>query len=107
MHIGAVSIYIYKENAEGELGWIISKKYWGNGYASEAAREVINFAIQELKVVKFIAHCDSENVSSFRVMDKLGMPLVNKTKGRKNKSSNEDSVELMYLLELESFKSSL
>jgi RimJ/RimL family protein N-acetyltransferase len=101
VHIGAVSIYINKENAEGELGWIISKKYWGNGYAAEAAREVINFAIQELKVVKFIAHCDSENVSSYRVMDKLGMSLVDKTKGRKNKSSNEDREELIYLLELE------
>ncbi len=100
VHIGAVSIYIDKDNAEGELGWIISKKNWGHGYAVEAAREIINFAKQELKINKFIAHCDSENVSSYRVMDKLGMSLADKTKGRKNKSSDEDREELMYLLEL-------
>lgn len=98
-HIGAVSIYIENDNAEGELGWIISKEYWGNGYAAEAAGAIINFAIKELKVKKFIAHCDSENISSFRVMEKLGFSLVERAKGRKNKSSNEDREELMYSLE--------
>jgi len=101
IHIGAVDINISENNSEGELGWIISKKYWGYGYAAEAAREIINYAIQVLKVRKFIAHCDSENVSSYRVMEKLGMSLANKTKGRKNKYSNEDREDLMYLLEIE------
>lgn len=101
IHIGAVDIYISENNSEGELGWIISKKYWGYGYAAEAAREIINFAIQELKVRKFIAHCDSENVSSYRVMEKLGMTLANITKGRKNRYSNEDREDLMYSLDIE------
>nr|WP_308742730.1 GNAT family N-acetyltransferase [uncultured Anaerocolumna sp.] len=99
-HIGAVSIYINNENAEGELGWIICKEFWGNGYASEAAGAIINFAIQELKIRKFIAHCDSENVSSSRVMEKLGFSLVERANGRKNKSSDEDKEELMYSLEI-------
>ena len=99
-HIGAVSIYINKENGEGELGWIINKKYWRNGYAEEAAKAVVNFAIQELKIRKLIAHCDSENISSSRVMEKLGMSLASKTQGRRNKSSNEDREELMYSLEI-------
>ncbi|WMJ86313.1 GNAT family N-acetyltransferase [Anaerocolumna sp. MB42-C2] len=99
-HIGAVSIYINEDNLEAELGWIISREHWGYGYAAEAAREIISFAIQELKVSRFIAHCDSENVNSYRVMQKLGMSLVNKTKGRKNKCSDEDREELLYLLEI-------
>lgn len=99
-HIGAVSIYIKEYNAEGEIGWIISKKYWGCGYAPEAARAVINFAIRELKVRRFIAHCDSENTNSYKVMEKLGMSLAGKTKGRKNKSSDEDREELLYILEI-------
>lgn len=101
VHIGAVSIYMNKDHSEGELGWIISKKYWGNGYVTEAAREIINFAIHKLNVRKFIAHCDSENISSYRVMEKLGMMLADRTKGRKNKSSNEDREELIYMLEIE------
>jgi RimJ/RimL family protein N-acetyltransferase len=89
------------DNAEGELGWIINKKYWGNGYAEEAAKEILNFAIKELKVRKFVAHCDSENISSFRVMKKIGMSLVSKSQGRRNKSSNEAREELMYTLEIQ------
>ncbi len=58
-------------------------------------------AIYELKVRKFIAHCDSENISSYRVMEKLGMFLTSKTKGRRNKFSDEDREELMYSLEIE------
>ena len=100
-HVGAVSIYINKDNLEAELGWIIGREYWGYGYAAEAAREIISFATLELKVRRFIAHCDSENVNSYRVMQKLGMTLVNKTKGRKNKCSDEDREELLYLLEIE------
>lgn len=99
-HIGAVSIYIDKANGECELGWIISKEYWGNEYAVEAAREIMNFAIQKLKVKKFIAHCDSDNISSYRVMDKLGMSLVSKTRGRRNKFSDVESEELTYSLEI-------
>jgi RimJ/RimL family protein N-acetyltransferase len=100
-HIGAVSIYLNKDNAEWDLGWIINKKYWGNGYAEEATKGIVNFAIQELKVRKFVAHCDSENISSSRVMEKLGMSLASKTQGRRNKSFSEDREELMYSLEIE------
>jgi ribosomal-protein-alanine N-acetyltransferase len=81
-HIGAVSIHINKDNGEGELGWIINKKYWRNGYAEEAAKGILNFAIQELRLRKFVAHCDSENISSYRVMERLGMSLVSKLQGR-------------------------
>lgn len=62
---------------------------------------VINLAIKELKVKKIVAHCDSENVSSYRVMEKLGMKFVSKTQGRRNKSSDEEREDLKYVLEIE------
>lgn len=99
-HIGAVSIDIDSDNTEGELGWIINKKYWGNGYITEAARELMNFAVKELKVSKLIARCDSENIGSYRVMEKLGMTLSDRTRGRRNKLSDEDREELLYFLEI-------
>lgn len=99
-HIGSVDIYIVQDHVEGELGWIINKKYSGHGYATEAAREVIKFGINELNINKFIAHCDSENIASYRVMEKLGMNLEDRRRGRKNKSSDEDREELKYSIEL-------
>jgi len=95
-HIGGVCIYIDDDTGEGELGWIVDKNYWGLGYATEAAKEVMNFAMLELKISKFVAYCDSENRSSYRVMEKLGMCLENKTQGRRNKLSDEDREELKY-----------
>lgn len=99
-HIGAVSLYIDEDHAEGELGWIIRKEYWGNGYATEAASEIMKFAIQELHIRIMIAHCDSENSNSSRVMEKLGMSFVSRTGGRKNRASDEEREELMYSFEV-------
>lgn len=101
-HIGAVCIYLNNDYQEGELGWIINKEYWGNGYAIESAREIINFAIHNLNIKRFIANCDGENIKSYRVMKKLGMSLVSKINGRRNKFSTEERDELMYSLEVTS-----
>lgn len=95
VHIGAVSLYI-DENAIGELGWIIEKTYWGHGYATEAARALMKYAIEKLGIKHFIAHCDSENVGSYKVMESLGMIVTEKTYGRKNKASDEMREELKY-----------
>lgn len=86
--------------AIGEIGWIISKKYWGKGYVTEAAKAIIEFAKNDLKLKKIIAHCDSENVASYKVMEKLGMSYVGRSWGRKNKASDEEREELEYTQEL-------
>jgi len=101
-HIGAVCLYILDDDdTVGEVGWIINKKYWGRGYATEAARAIIDFARNELKLKKIIAHCDGENTASYKVMEKLGMTLVSRTWGRKNKASDEEREELQYSLDLD------
>jgi len=93
--IGAVNIYIDKDSA-GELGWIINKKYWKQGFAYEASKALMDFAVQELDIKHFFAHCDSENVASYKVMEKLGMSRTGEWGGRKNKSSDEERIEYQY-----------
>lgn len=95
IHIGAVSLYI-DDDKIGELGWIINKRFWKQGYATEAARTLMEYAITKLGIKHFIAHCDSENIGSYKVMESLGMILKVKTFGRKNKASEEIREELMY-----------
>ena len=94
IHIGAVSVYF--ENDSGELGWIINKNYWGNGFAYEAARAVIDYSKTQMKVSDFIAHCDTENIASYKLMEKLGMNRTGEWGGRRNKSASEDSLEYQY-----------
>ena len=95
--IGAVSIYL-KENLSGELGWIINKKYWGQGFAYEAAEALLDYAKKELKIRHLIAHCDVDNTASYRIMEKLGMTRTGIYGGRKNKSSDEERTEYQYEL---------
>jgi len=73
-HIGAVSVS--KEDYGMEMGWILHKAYQGNGYAYEAARALIDFAIEVLDADRIVAHCDTRNAPSYRLMEKLGMRRV-------------------------------
>lgn len=97
VHIGACSFRI-EDDGSAELGWLINKKYWRRGYCSEAAAAVVRFAMDELGIRRFIAHCDSENAGSYGVMEKLGMKRVSLTGGRRNKASDEERMELMYAM---------
>lgn len=99
VHIGSVSLDRLEPPCTGELGWIVDKHYWGHGYAVEAARAMLPLAAS-LGMERLIAHCDSENHASRRVMEKLGMKLAGISGGRKNRSSGELRQECLYVLEL-------
>lgn len=97
-HIGAVGIYF--ENGIGELAWIINKKYWRNGFAYEAAQALVSYFTEHMGTTHFIARCDTENVASYKVMEKLGMTRTGKYGGRRNRAAAEDSFEYQYELSL-------
>ncbi len=99
-HIGAVSLYLDDNRSFCECGWTLNRKYHGHGFAVEAAKAMLLFARDELGIRHFIAHCDTENIPSRRVMEKLGMTLSEEHGGRKNRSSDEERREYLYELEL-------
>ncbi|MDO4866457.1 MAG: GNAT family N-acetyltransferase [Clostridia bacterium] len=99
-HIGGIGLYLL-EDGSAELGWILNKRYWGHGYAGEAARGVMEWARAQLGIRRFIAQCDAENDASRRVMERLGMRFVSRAGGRKNRSSEEERMELTYEINLE------
>ncbi len=102
-HIGGVSVYF--EDGAGELGWIIRKDCWGSGFAAEAAEALIDH-FSEKGCTRFIAHCDTENKASCRVMEKLGMTRTAEYGGRKNRASETESFEYRYELVTAPFTSS-
>lgn len=97
-HIGSVWIYINEDYNKGELGWIINKKYWGNGYAFEAAKQIIKFSVEFLNIKYFTAHCDIENIASYKTMEKLGIKRVLTSNNRINRSSCLNRKEYKYEL---------
>lgn len=56
-----------------EIGWRLSSSHWGKGYATEAAKAVLNYAFSELKLEEIISFTVPANLKSRRVMEKIGM----------------------------------
>jgi [ribosomal protein S5]-alanine N-acetyltransferase len=55
-----------------ELGYGIAPESRGRGYATEAARGVVGWALAQPGVDRVVAGCDPGNVPSIRVLEKLG-----------------------------------
>lgn len=56
-----------------EIGWRLARGHWGNGYATEAARAVLAFGFDELRLAEIVSFTSVANVPSQRVMERLGM----------------------------------
>lgn len=56
-----------------EIGWRLARAAWGHGYATEAAREVVRFAFEELGLDEVVAFAVPANERSVAVMRRLGM----------------------------------
>jgi ribosomal-protein-alanine N-acetyltransferase len=54
------------------LGYWIGKPYWGQGYATEAARRVVRFAFDELGAPTVTARWFFDNPISGHILEKLG-----------------------------------
>lgn len=55
------------------IAYVLGYEYWGKGYITEAAKAVIRFLFNEVNYRKIIAGCDSENIGSSKVLEKIGM----------------------------------
>jgi len=72
--VGALHIHWYiKERESWELGYCIFPEYRGQGYCVEAAKIALKYAFEDWNAHKVVAMCHENNVSSYKVMEKLGM----------------------------------
>jgi [ribosomal protein S5]-alanine N-acetyltransferase len=55
-----------------EFGYWLGRRYWGRGYATEAARRALAFAFTELNAERLTAGWFHDNPASGRVLEKLG-----------------------------------
>ncbi|MBJ8554065.1 GNAT family N-acetyltransferase [Acinetobacter bereziniae] len=59
-----------------EIAWRLAKEYWGNGYATEGAKAVLQYAFNVLDLDKIVSFTAITNKSSEAVMKKIGMTKV-------------------------------
>lgn len=56
-----------------EIGWTLAEAFWGKGYASEAARAVLEFGFVSLGLPVIYAQTSDSNRGSTRLMERLGL----------------------------------
>lgn len=71
--IGTVGLRVSKPHSGAELGYWIGVECWGQGYGTEAAREVVRFAFGTLGLNRVHATCVAANKASARVLEKAGL----------------------------------
>lgn len=63
-----------------EVGYVLSKEYWGNGLMPEALTEVIKFCFNTCKLDALTIFHFSSNTQSKRVIEKCGFKFVKQSK---------------------------
>jgi ribosomal-protein-alanine N-acetyltransferase len=70
--VGAMGLMM-KGNGIAEIGYWIGVPFWGRGYATEAAREVLRYGFEDCGLHRIFAGYFTRNAASGRVMEKIGM----------------------------------
>jgi RimJ/RimL family protein N-acetyltransferase len=71
--VGTIGLTITPEHERAEMGYWIGKPYWGNGYCTEAAQEIVRYGFTVLGLTRIQATHFSINPASGRVMVKAGL----------------------------------
>jgi RimJ/RimL family protein N-acetyltransferase len=83
--MGSMDLSIESDRVGASLGYWLGEPYWGFGYATEAARAMVGFAFDNLKLRQVTANALRDNFRSMRVLEKAGLSYI--------EDRLEDSVE--------------
>ena len=74
--VGAITINFSKARRIAEIGYHMKKALWGQGYATEAAKAVVEIAFARCPDLQRIqANIHPDNIGSIRVVERIGMEL--------------------------------
>lgn len=74
--VGVVDYFIILDHEKSsifEIGYFIGPEYWGQGFATEMGRAIIDYLFENFNIHKITASCNNQNKNSESVMKKLGM----------------------------------
>ena len=89
------------EHLQAELGFWVAVEWWGQGYATEAARAVVAFGFEQLGLNRIYAHHMVRNPASGRVLAKVGMKQEGLLRERVRKWGVFEDVVLLTVLRQE------
>lgn len=71
--IGTIGLLPNSMHKHAEIGYWVGKPYWGQGYTTEAARRLVDWAFTTFDLNRIYAQHFGSNPASGRVMQKIGM----------------------------------
>lgn len=71
--IGLINLNLSLPFKRGELAYWIGKHYWGKGYGTEAAKALLEYGFNSLKLNKIFAASFTSNPGSWKIMEKIGL----------------------------------
>ena len=71
--IGTCELHTYTPKFKAELGYTVNPLHWGNGYAVEASKGLLEFGFNDLQLKRIECMAFVSNVQSSRVCEKLGL----------------------------------
>jgi RimJ/RimL family protein N-acetyltransferase len=77
--IGWNGLQYLPETDEIEIGFLLGKPYWGQGFATEGGKAGIEFGFRSLKLEQIVGIVHPKNTASQHVLEKLGLTFVEKT----------------------------
>ncbi|WP_339215069.1 GNAT family protein [Ornithinibacillus sp. FSL M8-0202] len=80
------------ENLKAEIGYEISKEYWGNGFASEAVLTLVNYAFHNLNFNRVEAKIEPDNKNSIKLVERLNFQFEGTL--RKSERSKDTFIDL-------------
>lgn len=95
---GGIGLAAHLEHNRAELGYWIGVPFWGNGYCTEAAHEVLRFGFESLRLHRIDAGHFANNPASGRILQKLGMNHEGTTREHVRKWGEYLDVEIYGLL---------
>lgn len=63
-----------------DVGWYIDPKYQGKGYATEAAKAMIDYMFKKVEIEKIVSGAVKENIGSCKIFEKLGFNKIGEVK---------------------------
>ena len=99
--IGGIGLHPYPEHKRAELGYWIGVPYWGQGYATEAARAVVKYGFEIVQLNRIFAGHFKHNPASGKVLQKIGMKYEGCMRQNILKWGNFIDVELYSILKQE------
>lgn len=71
--VGTIDLRLNEAHRQAEIGYVLNKRYWGQGIMPEAAQAILVVGFDQLQLVRIFSEHDTRNPKSGRVMTKIGM----------------------------------